>query len=171
MKWSKTEINVFSTMLLFAINLLTQYLIEVVLITFDLPHYFINQYTTGVSPTSPGSKSTNIQTTPVNQLFEPVVQTNQSTPVPDIKITEEVQKEEITVQEESEVKGNLIVFIKKCVNEFELKESIRQYSFARQVSRDDFHTRVPSIFLSFFLSSVLYSCVGDIHSIYLSILF
>lgn len=158
-------------MLLFAINLLTQYLIEVVLITFDLPHYFINQYTTGVSPTSPGSKSTNIQTTPVNQLFEPVVQTNQSTPVPAIKITEEVQKEEITVQEESEVKGNLIVFIKKCVNEFELKESIRQYSFARQVSRDDFHTRVPSIFLSFFLSSVLYSCVGDIHSIYLSILF
>lgn len=82
MKWSITEINAFSTMLLFAINLLTQYLIDVALITFDLPYYFIHQYTSGVSGSITPQKSTNIQTPPVNQHLEPVFAENQSTPVP-----------------------------------------------------------------------------------------
>lgn len=93
-------------MLLFAINLLTQYLIDVALITFDLPCYFIYQYTTGVSPTTPGSKGTTIQTPPVNQLLEPVGGINQSTPVPAIKVSSETSLKE-DIQGESEVvEGN-----------------------------------------------------------------
>lgn len=107
MKWSITEINVFSTMLLFAINLLTQYLIDVALITFDLPYYFIHQYTNGANNTITPTKSSNIQTPPTvnHNHLEPVFGTNQSTPV--IKLTEPSPKKQES-NSESEVKGNFL---------------------------------------------------------------
>lgn len=134
MKWSITDINAFSTMLLFAINLFTQYLIDVALITFDLPYYYLQQYTTGVnSPTTP-TKSSTIQTPPVNQLLEPVFEVNQSTPVPAskpvIKITEATPKIEITTDSESQEKGKFmfyqIINIQKCSNMNERKCSINK---------------------------------------------